>query len=298
MVSDRDSSARYQAGVLGHPIAHSQSPLLHSTAYRQLELPIGYDRYDVVPEELASFLEEAKSSEETWLGFSVTMPLKGAAVELMDSVSTRVNRLGFLNTIVFDEQGKASGYNTDVDGIVEALTFAGLSQAATGGRMAILGAGGTAAASIEAACLLEMDGVDIFARQLSKAEPQVLLAQHLGLNTEVHNLDTFSDRAGQYQAVISTLPPRAADGYAEQLGSQHDVGPLLDVAYDPWPSRLATSWHNAGGRVVSGLEMLLYQAVEQVKLFSQGLSSHDLSEGDWQSMTARMAHEMGLAERS
>ncbi|WP_070160255.1 hypothetical protein [Nesterenkonia sp. PF2B19] len=90
--------------------------------------------------------------------------------------------------------------------------------------------------------------------------------------------------------MVSTLPPRAADGLAAQVPRLRRRLPLLDVAYDPWPSALADAWERAGGHVVSGLTMLLHQAVEQVHRFTAGTArpAAELPSAEHEQMVARM----------
>jgi shikimate dehydrogenase len=285
------------AGVLGHPIAHSKSPALHRAAYAALGLDIGYDAHDVTPEDLPGFMA---GLDRNWLGLSVTMPLKSPMMALVDRYSPRAERLGFLNTVVWDETGTTTAYNTDVEGIVESLVFAGLQREPTGGRMGILGGGGTAAAAMAAADLLGLDGVDLFVRTPAKATEHAELARGFGLEAAVHRLDEFATSAPGFRAVVATLPPRAADPTAEALAGlsgRQGLPPLLDAAYDPWPSALATAWQDRGGQVVNGLEMLLYQAVEQVRLFTARVLPSG-AEPSWTAVTAAMAAAIGLPPRA
>ncbi|MFC4430002.1 shikimate dehydrogenase family protein [Citricoccus alkalitolerans] len=305
---------RPSAGVLGHPISHSKSPALHRAAYRALGLDVTYDAHDVTPEALPAFMAGLDRSPGTgfdWLGFSVTMPLKSAMMPLVDRYSPRAERLGFLNTVVWDGDGVSTAYNTDVEGIVESLVFAGYQREVTGGRMGILGGGGTAAAAIAAAEKLGLAGVDLFVRTPAKAAEHADLARGFGLTPRVRLLEDFPTAAGGFRAVVATLPPRAADPTAgslaaavpgaqdgETVGSSEPapLPPLLDAAYDPWPSALALAWQQQGGQVVSGLEMLLYQAVEQVRLFTERIRP-DGTEPDWSAVIAAMASAIDLPER-
>lgn len=310
----RKSVVRPSAGVLGHPISHSKSPALHRAAYRALGLDVAYEAHDVTPEALPAFMAGLDRSPETgfdWLGFSVTMPLKSAMMPLVDRYSPRAERLGFLNTVVWDGDGISTAYNTDVEGIVESLVFAGYRREVTGGRMGILGGGGTAAAAIAAAEKLGLAGVDLFVRTPAKAAEHAELARGFGLTPRVRLLEDFPTAARGFRAVVATLPPRAADPTAEALAgalSEAQKGdtagnaeasplpPLLDAAYDPWPSALARSWQDQGGQVVSGLEMLLYQAVEQVRLCTERLRPAG-TEPDWPAVVAAMAAAIDLPER-
>lgn len=258
-----------RAAVLGHPISHSKSPALHLAAYRQLGMEIGYMAIDVTEDTLPAFMEAVRS-EEGWRGLSVTMPLKTAMVPEVDEVRGVAGILGVVNTVIFEGTGESTrriGYNTDVAGIVNALRNAGVVKAPAA---VILGGGGTAAAAVAALKDLDAKHVDVFVRQVSRASEARAAAAGVGLDISVRPIAEAVSAMAAADVVISTLPPRAADGMAAELAGLHadTSGILLDVAYDPWPSRIAAAWHQGGGSVVPGLEMLLYQAVEQVRYFT------------------------------
>ncbi|MFJ5694672.1 shikimate dehydrogenase [Arthrobacter sp. NPDC093125] len=258
-----------RAAVLGHPISHSKSPALHLAAYARLGEDIGYSAIDVTEEGLPAFMATARG-QEGWRGLSVTMPLKTAMVREVDEVRGVGRVLGVINTVVFEGEGESArriGYNTDVTGIVNALRNAGAVQAPAA---VVLGGGGTAAAAVAALQELGAQSVDVFVRNTGRAAEARAAARGLAMDIAVHPMRGAVDAMAAADVVISTLPPRAADGMAadlEQLGGATD-GILLDVAYDPWPSRIAAAWQQGGGTVVPGLEMLLYQAVEQVRYFT------------------------------
>ncbi|MDO5633626.1 MAG: shikimate dehydrogenase [Micrococcus sp.] len=293
--------ASLRAGVVGSPIAHSLSPVLHRAAYRVLGAPLHYDRHEVPDGGLAEFLSEVASAPG-WRGLSVTMPHKQDAARLAGQVSDRVALLGAANTLVWDSPhapGQWWAHNTDVDGIIGALRFAGLAALPPGASVAVLGNGGTATAAVLAARDLGADAVAVHVRSAARAAAVVELAKRIGLRAAAHRLEDFPGAAESYAGVICTLPPRAADPLAAALEQRGRCeGPalprLLDVAYDPWPSALAQAWQARGGSVVSGIEMLLYQAREQVALFA-GQDGRDGDPGD--PVLAAMAAAVGLPER-
>jgi shikimate dehydrogenase len=264
-----------RAAVLGHPISHSKSPALHRAAYAKLGLDIEYSAIDVTVERLPAFMAGLEAGDD-WCGLSVTMPLKTAMVDEVDEVRGAGACLGVINTVAFEDTGhgvRRVGHNTDVAGIVEAVRNAGVTEQP---NSAILGGGGTSAAAIAALRELGSKHVDIFVRDAGRAAEAKAAAAAVGLSIHLRPLAEAAEGMAGADLVISTLPPRAADGIAAQLEQLPDAdkvphdnwGVLLDVAYDPWPSRIAEAWHSRGGVVVPGLEMLLYQAVEQIRLFS------------------------------
>jgi len=263
-----------RAAVLGHPISHSKSPALHRAAYAKLGLDIEYSAIDVTVERLPAFMAGLVDGDD-WCGLSVTMPLKTAMVDEVDEVRGAGAYLGVINTVAFEatEYGvRRVGHNTDVAGIVDAVRNAGVKEQP---GSAVLGGGGTSAAAIAALRELGSKHVDVFVRDAGRAAEAKVAAAAVGLSIHLRPMTEAAVGMAGADLVISTLPPRAADGIAAQLGqlpvgTLPDVGTgvLLDVAYDPWPSRIAEAWRSRGGVVVPGLEMLLYQAVEQIRLFS------------------------------
>lgn len=265
-----------RAAVLGSPIGHSKSPQLHRRAYQYLGLDIDYTRIQVDESSLDQFLA-GEGSQPGWAGWSVTMPLKTGMVRHMTSVSPRVQTLGVLNTVVISELPGGGrtlyGANTDVDGIIGALAGQRVPHDAPGGStMGILGAGGTAASALAAAQEQGFQEAIIYARSLDRASALELLADRLGIGVQLSPISAFGHDIAQAKlaVVVSTLPARAADPLTQQLSAQDPGHPvLLDIAYDPWPSALAQAWESRGWPVVSGLEMLLHQAVIQVELFTR-----------------------------
>ncbi|MFW0775670.1 shikimate dehydrogenase [Paenarthrobacter nitroguajacolicus] len=258
-----------RAAVLGHPISHSKSPALHSAAYAKLGVDIEYSAVDVTVDTLPSFMESLRG-DDTWCGLSVTMPLKSAMVKEVDEVRGVGAHLGVINTVAFEHdagQVRRVGYNTDVAGIVEAVRYAGVVAAP---HAAILGGGGTSAAAVVAVQELGARHVEVFVRDAGRAGDAQAAAAAVGVSLTIRPLAEAATAVAGMDLVISTFPPRAADSLAEVLAGLPgtEAGVLLDVAYDPWPSRLAEVWHGHGGAVVPGLEMLMYQAAEQIRRFS------------------------------
>ncbi|MFJ5957186.1 shikimate dehydrogenase [Paenarthrobacter sp. NPDC092416] len=258
-----------RAAVLGHPISHSKSPAMHTAAYATLGVDIDYSAIDVTVEQLPDFMESVRG-DESWCGLSVTMPLKSAMVREMDDVRGAGAALGVINTVAFEHVGgsiRRVGYNTDVAGIVDAVRYAGLTSTT---RAAVLGGGGTSAAAVAALRELGVRHVDVFVRDAGRAGDAQAAAAAVGISLTIRPLSEAATAVAGTELVISTFPPRAADGLADELAAlpATGAGVLLDVAYDPWPSRLAEVWHGHGGAVVPGLEMLMYQAAEQIRLFS------------------------------
>jgi shikimate 5-dehydrogenase len=252
-----------RAAVLGHPVAHSLSPVLHRAAYRYLGLDWAYEAADVEPAALADFLA---ALDPSWVGLSLTMPLKETVLPLLTSVDPEAARLASVNTVLLDpaggEQTRRHGTNTDVAGMVRVLAGC---EAPAGRQVTVLGGGATARSTMGALAHHGAGEVVVCVRQAEVGDRLVRLGRDLGLDVAWRGFD----RAGAALAaplVVTTLPARAADHLAGELPDR--PGQLVEVVYDPWPTALAVGWAAAGGRVVGGLELLVHQAVEQVRLMT------------------------------
>jgi shikimate dehydrogenase len=235
--------------VLGSPIAHSRSPLLHAAAAEVLGLDWRYERLEATEESLPGLL--AGLGHE-WVGLSLTMPLKRAVLPLVRRHDALVDRLGLANTLRLGPQPHLA--NTDVGGI-EAV----LREQSGACRAVVLGGGATAASALEALARLGVRERIVAARR-----PEVAARGLAGL------ADGFVALAdadlGHADVVVSTMP-----GHAEVQVPMPDAlagTPLLDVAYDPWPTAIGSRWLAAGGRLLHGLDMLIEQAVLQVRVFT------------------------------
>ncbi len=246
--------------MLGSPISHSLSPALHRAAYEALGLAWSYDAIEVQADGLAGFLA---GLDDTWAGLSLTMPLKEAVLPLLDTVSPLATATQSANTVVLDDTGR-HGYNTDVAGIVSAIRSAA---PGTGfGRACLIGAGATSRSAAAAAAQLGAQDIVVLARRPRSTGGVRAAAAAAGVSavTVLH-----WDEAGQALAadlVISTVPGDAGAGLAHLVPGRPGV--LLDVTYRPWPTTLAAAWSEAGGRVVPGSQMLLWQAARQVELMT------------------------------
>lgn len=302
----REAPYLRRAYVLGHPIEHSLSPALHRAAYDFLgEQNLGYERRDTLPDDLPEMMHGVRHPKGTEdapyiVGLSVTMPLKTAVIKYCDEISEMAQVTGAVNT-VYPRGEKVLGHNTDVIGIVNALRHAGLEPEPLKDSAAIVGGGATAISALAALHALGYRRVSVYARSLHKLGSVQEAADRLGVRLEQISLAELPQNLAErgHHPVVSTLPAHAADEWASQLsglkGACATHRPvLLDVAYNPWPSVLASAWEANGGTVVSGLEMLLYQAVEQVLLFTD----RTLSEGELLGLVNAMCAAVGLPPRA
>jgi shikimate dehydrogenase len=249
-----------RAAVLGSPIAHSLSPLLHRAAYARLGLDgWSYGRHEVDEAALPDFVEGLDGS---WAGLSLTMPLKRAVIPLLDEVEPSALAVHAVNTLIFRADGTRYGENTDVPGFANALRERGVEAV---GHAAVLGGGATAGSALAALSELVKGPITVFVRNPAKLVEFDALVAHFGLELVPR---PWREAAGAAEAelVVNTTPAGAADELAEALHGH--VGTLFDVLYHPWPTPLAAAWAARGGTVLGGRDLLLHQAVRQVELMT------------------------------
>ena len=301
----------HRCAVLGKPIAHSLSPTLHNAAYRALALDDWlYDKHEVGEPDLEGFL---KALNPQWVGLSLTMPLKKTIQPYGEPSDTWSSALRVANTAVFDWAGTCRNgdeslplirlYNTDVKGIELAFRH---SYRARGLRpedvrranAVIIGNGNTATSALAACIEMSVEHVTVVARNPGKnPELKPLADRHLGEGSiEFASMDQAANVLLRTDVAINTIPGLAADGVAEQLLKQTENvgGTLLDVVYDPRPTKLMQTWRTRGGAAIGGEEMLLYQALAQVKLMTGTHGGDSVNDGD-SHLNETLEHSMRLA---
>jgi shikimate dehydrogenase len=253
--------------VLGSPIAHSLSPVLHAAAYDAL----GFTdwTYEAIECDEARLPGFVASLGPEWAGLSLTMPLKRAVLPLLDRADALVMQVGAANTVVLDGGVKA-GFNTDVPGMVAAL---GSASAAADGPVLILGAGATACSALAALAQAGVGSVTVAVRDPARAGELLAVAGRVGVTVTLAPFKPAPFGPGlarqAWGLLISTVPAGAADGYASLLADGSVVAAaIFDVLYDPWPTRLADAAIKRGIAVIGGFDLLLRQAAAQVVLMT------------------------------
>lgn len=243
-----------RGAVLGSPIKHSLSPLLHSKAYEYLGIQGEYRREEIGEDSLAKFLAE-HGTEFDYL--SLTMPLKEVALTLPVVVDSIAAKIQSANTL-YRRNNEWHLTSTDGSGFIAALTNLGYDHFK---NALVLGAGGTARAVVGA-----LDGK---ADQISVLGRTSTRRATLESSVEKSSFDylrwTDSPRFADYDLVVNTTPAGAADLLADSLLSG-DAHLYFDVIYKPWPTVLASRWSDSGGVVINGLELLIYQGIHQLAL--------------------------------
>lgn len=246
-----------RCAVLGSPVTHSLSPVMHRAAYLALGLDWTYEAVEVPGGTLAAFVG---ALGEDVRGFSVTAPLKREAAAVAHRSSAVVDLLGIANTLVVDEDERLTADNTDVAGTIAALTERGV----VASTARILGGGATAGSIAHAIAGAGVRHLDLVVRDPARAQDTLAVARGSGLTVTVSSL---ADPPGRpVDLLVSTVPFAAVADHAEQWVT--GTSAVFDVVYDPWPTALASVAEQAGATVVSGLDLLAHQAAVQVQLMT------------------------------
>ena len=246
-----------RCGVLGDPIAHSLSPVLHRAAYAELGLDWTYDAHRVASGDLGEFLA-ALGAE--WRGLSLTMPLKREALPLVDRLTDRARLAGAVNTLVIEDDGTRVGDNTDLPGAAAAVRERTTIPLATA---TILGGGATATSIGLALAEVGVRSIAVAVRDAARAtETVAALRSHPAAPDVV--VSPLGEAPTAVDVLVSTIPATAQT--PELVARCADVPVVFDALYDPWPTPLVAA---ASDRtVVGGLDLLVHQAVLQVELFT------------------------------
>ncbi len=250
-----------RCGVVGHPVAHSLSPVMHRAAYERLGLAWTFEAVDVEPGGLAAWVG-ALGPE--WRGLAVTAPHKRDALDLADAVSEVAATAGGANTLLLERGTSGASLradNTDVPGARAALQEAGVEGV---GLVRILGAGATASSVAHAVAALGARTVELVVRDPARAETTVASVRAAGLDVRVRAVaEPLLDVA---DLLVSTVPEDVAGARCHEL--VESAAAVFDVVYDPWPTRLVEAGREAGVPVATGLDLLAHQAVLQLALMT------------------------------
>lgn len=257
-----------QLAVWGDPVAHSLSPRLHTAAYGVLGLPWRYDQRQV---DEAAFSRTLADLDDGWRGLSLTMPLKRAAAASASWLDERARLTTAANTLLLTDDGPR-GFNTDVGGLAAVIRQQGVEEVPFG---RILGAGATAASALVALSELGARRVDVVARRPEAVRHLTALGEAIGVDVEPAGFEARP--APGVTVTIATLPGGTDLGPTVDRFAT-DGGLLVDVVYGSWPTPLAESWSRAGGPSISGLGMLLNQALLQVRVFVTGSTEAELDD--------------------
>lgn len=243
-----------RGAVLGSPISHSLSPVLHRTAYEKLGVFGQYQAIEVASNQLAEFIS---GLDESWTGLSLTMPLKEMVLKVADEVDELALRINSANTLIRSPRGWRA-LTTDVNGFTQTLLAHDVE---TYERVVILGSGATARAAA-ASC----DGAN---RQItivhrSPARESAMRKCVLSARLEFAH---WGEDLPESDLLINATPAGVADSYAEKLSSLVQ-GVFFEALYNPWPTRMLSRWRAQGGFGIDGLDLLVHQGIDQVELMT------------------------------
>jgi len=269
--------------VVGSPIKHSLSPVIHQAAYEFLGLDFSYERVEVPLGGLGAVIKDESIS-----GLSVTMPLKYEAFELSDSYSSEAEKTGVVNTLVRSSNGWV-GHNTDVLGFAKCFNQVPELQ-----RITIVGSGATArSAALAISRVFPTAKLSVVGRTASSLVEFTRYLNGIGVSSEV--VEPEASSLVSADLVVSTVPSGAFTELWEEMGATTNAnrGFLFDVVYDPWPSLASRAW---AGKTISGLELLIWQAIEQVKLFITSTGNHVpiVDQELYETMIGAVADQSGL----
>ena len=257
-----------RAAVLGSPISHSLSPSLHNRAYEILGILGKYDAIEISEVEFPQFFAEATAldSKVDWRGFSLTMPLKEIVTDALTEVDPLAKRIASANTILIDRnihEVNVKILSTDVLGFSAIFDRLTINQDSS---VAIIGGGGTARAALAA-----LDGLVNNISVYQRSDKRNNLVKNAASLSSVNFCDfnMLNDLSG-YSLIVSTLPSTASKVVVAKIPTrlrEHEV--FLDVAYSPFPSTPSIAWQKAGGVVIDGVELLIRQALEQIRLMTR-----------------------------
>jgi shikimate dehydrogenase len=251
------------SGVLGSPISHSLSPLLHKTVYEYLGIEATYVAYEVGSGELQNFLNSDGAALNC---LSLTMPLKEEALAIADSISDIAHQIQSGNTL-HKENGLWKLTSTDVEGFTHALSF---NDRDATGNVLILGAGATARAVV-AACHGVSDRVTVINRNPDRQAPMKQAApdmkmEFLAWDSEIN--------FNEFDLVVNTTPGDSAAHFGKRVDAVSAT--FFEVLYNPWPTQFLMHWRKAGGYGIDGLDLLIHQAISQVEIFTSCTIDRDL----------------------
>lgn len=256
------------AAVIGSPIEHSLSPVIHRAAWAQLGIDgWEYHRLEQDTDSLPGFIAGLGAD---CAGLSVTMPCKQAVMPLLDVIDPLASAVGAVNTVV-PSSVVLAGFNTDVTGIASAVRRAcSLAGCSAPSSALVLGARATASSALAALGELGITSSTVAARRFGGPGSVVAAASRLGVTIEQilwSDSEAVDRAASSVDLVISTLPASAADPLAERLRVREGQI-LLDVVYSPRDTALRRAFESAGGVVAEGTDMLVFQAGAQVQLMT------------------------------
>jgi shikimate dehydrogenase len=261
------------AAIIGYPLGHSMSPVIHNAAYRALSIDVRYEAWSTPPDGVAQAV--ARVREDAMLGMNVTVPHKQAVLPLLDEVDATARAIGAVNTIT-KRDGRLVGYNTDRYGYIRSLREAGCNP--EGLNVLLVGYGGAERA---VAYALAEAGVASMAIAGRRPEGIAEAAEHLRSTTRrslpIEEVPVDDIKLGEAVAAADLVINCTPVGMLHTAGERASPVPasmlrpglwVSDLVYNPLETELLRLAREAGARPVGGLAMLVYQAEEAIRLWT------------------------------
>lgn len=254
--------------LIGHPVGHSLSPVMHNASFAAAGLDFVYVALDVAPDALADAVKGAAALG--FRGFNATMPHKGALAPLLDEVDEAASVSGAVNTVVIGDDGRLYGHDTDGSGLVEACAESGIGL--TGRRVLLLGAGGAAASIAAALGGAGVGELRIVNRDAGRAEALADRLRAAGVKeTEVYPHGALGEAVREAEVIVNatSLGMRDEDPLPVPAGRLDGGKVVCDAVYRRGEETpLVHHARKLGARVVAGERMLLYQGVQAQRLWT------------------------------
>ena len=251
-------------GIIGNPLNHTLSPLMHNAAFKALKVNAVYKPFPLEEDELKLFFDDLREPDNPIFGLNVTVPYKEKVIEYMDGMNVFAEKVGAVNTVVINRQRKFFGYNTDGPGFLTDLSAAGFNP--EGKRIAILGAGGTTRAILSTLTLIseQPESIRLYNRTLGKAKDLVEdLSQRLDLSVVevVPTIEDLNIELADCLINTTSVGLKATDECLIDPEMFHKGLFVYDVIYNPAETKLLKCAREKGAKTANGLGMLYYQGV-------------------------------------
>jgi len=251
-------------GIVGYPVEHSLSPLMHNAAFRELDVDAAYELFPLKEEELDGFFAKLRDKESPIFGLNVTVPYKETALKYLDTLTPFAQKIGAINTVVITEDRKLIGYNTDAPGFLSHLTELGCQTRDK--KVAIFGAGGASRAMIAALCLIKERPASIRIFDMVKEKADRLVENlkervNVDIVESVMSIDDLDVAASDLVINATPVGMNKDDPCLVEADVFHSGMFVYDVIYNPQETPLLREARKRGAQVSNGLGMLYYQGV-------------------------------------
>lgn len=260
-----------KTALIGHPLGHSLSGVIHTAAYKSVGLEGKYDVIDTPADKIAETIERLK--KEGYAGFNVTIPHKVEVKKYLTLSDMLVEYAGCTNCVRIKPNGEMWGFNTDIYGFTEAIPQE-KREALAGKKALILGNGGASRAVAVALIMMKVAEIDFRVRDFDKAAGLYELMQTKFKKTKTSLIKTVSD-IEQYSVIVNTTPL----GTVGENGGKMPIAAALleqakkdtiiyDLVYNPTETPYIKTAKDLGLYTVGGIDMLVYQAAKAFKIFT------------------------------